>query len=961
MESHTRAKMSGSLLARRLLPAAVGVPIVVGWLASEGYRAGYYSPEIGSASFLLLNIAAYCIILVICARALNRGDAARVKAVEDMRSSEDRVRLLLDSTAEPVCWVDIDGKCSFANVSCLKMLGAAAPADLLGKSIHALIQHTRKDGTPYPMRESGVHQAFGRGERLHVGDALIARLDGTQVRVEYWSHPVVKEGVVSGAVLTFVDITERRREEERIRLVVESAPYAMVMAGRDGKIALVNRQAELLFGHSREAMIDRSVDILIPDRYRDRHPGQIETFFSNPKSRSMGGSREIVGLRKDGSEVLVDIGLNRVETADGVYVLASIIDISERKRVEAELKAAKQAAETAKQAAEAANRAKSEFLASMSHEIRTPMNGIIGMTDLTLDTDLTPQQREFLSLVKTSAESLLGVINGILDFSKIEAGRLELEFSKFRLRDVLGDAMAPLGLRAGTRGLEVLLYVARDVPDALAGDPGRLIQIVTNLVGNAIKFTEKGEIALRVQVESRTADTVLLRGSVSDTGVGIPPEKRLRIFDPFTQADASTTRRYGGTGLGLTITSRLVEAMGGRIWFESQVGQGSTFHFTVKFEVRRGGTVRVKAGTLAALGETPVLVVDDNATNRRILEEILKGWKMLPTTVRSASLALEALEAAEKAGKPYRLLITDLHMPGMDGFGLTERVRSTPPIAATPVVMLTSASHPEDGARCRALGVSAFLFKPARSSSLLEAIETAIRKASKPALMTARPKPSSDVAPLRILLVEDHPVNRKLASSLLQKQGHSVALAGNGREALTLLDQEVFDLVLMDVQMPELDGLQTTAALREREQSTGEHLPVIAMTAFAMKGDMEKCLQAGMDGYVSKPIRPEELFSVIARVVPEGGEKVFHTPTPTEVFDRAAALERTGGDEDLLRELAGLFLRDFPERMARARRSVELKDAAALAAVAHTSPERRRRWPSRTVNSTNSSGPSRTW
>ncbi len=819
--------------------------------------------------------------------------------------------------------------------------------ETLGKPLEAILGKTDFDF--FPAQQSSKYRrdderVLSTGESLEDVEEYIHPDDGKRLYIQVLKAPVRDaSGKTIGVQGMFWDVTARkeaenaaRQSDARFRRLVQSPLFGVLVADLDGRILEANDALLEMVGYTRHEL----------------DSGQLRWDTITPADHKAGDERALAQLRetgmclpfekeyihKDGHRVPILVGVTMLEGSK-TECICFVVDITRQKQTEHELK-------VAKDAADAANLAKSQFLANMSHEVRTPMNAIIGMTELVLNTPLNPKQTEYLKMVLLSGESLLGIINDILDFSKVESGKIELENMPLRMRECIGDAVKSLALRAHAKGLELALDIHSDVPEWVLGDAGRLRQVVINLVNNAIKFTPEGEVVVEVNLQAEREGTWELLFCIRDTGIGIPPDKVDRVFEAFEQADTSTTRQFGGTGLGLTIVRRMVEIMGGRVWVESEVGTGSKFLFNVFLEDCSNPPDDDEAPRRTAVRGTRVLIIDDNATNRRILEEVVTSWGMIPATGNSVKEGLSLLRDAASAGRRFELLLTDINMPVQDGFELIAQVRKDPNLEDTAVIVLTSGERSDDSRKCDKYGVDQRLLKPVKQSELFDAVVAALGGEEAAEAGSVFDEESPTTRPLRILLAEDSLVNQKLAVGLLERHGHDVTVANNGQEAINALGRGRFDVVLMDVQMPELDGLAATRQIREREQANnGRHIPIIAMTAHALKGDRERCLASGMDEYVSKPIRERQLLAAMRLVLgDELSESVSRIISYDDVEEHPAdgvmnwdeALKTCGGDHALLRDIVEAFLEEEPRRVAEIRQAIDGTDFELLGRAAHT-------------------------
>ena len=856
----------------------------------------------------------------------------RRRAENALRESNETLSAIFEASPLAIVGLDLEGKVVMWNPAAERTFGWSA-SEVIGRQPPAVGEQEQE-------RFEALHREALQGHGITELEVPAQKKDGSPIEVSL-SRAALRDasGAVRGTVDILADITERKRAQESLRKLsqaLEQTAESILVTDRNGVIEYANPGFTHLTGYTSKDVIGQTPRILKSGKH------QI-AFYKSFWGTILSGRvyRDVfVNKKKTGEIYYEEKTVAPVKDANGSVAnfVAVGRDITIRKRAEEEL-------QKAKEAAEEANRAKGDFLANMSHEIRTPMNGIIGMTDLTLETDLTVEQREYLEMVKSSADSLLRVINDILDFSRVEAGKLELQNEPFALRQSIGETMKVLGHLAHRKHLELAWHAAANVPEWVVGDCGRLRQMLVNLVGNAIKFTERGEVVVNISVEKLDEAIAELHFRIADTGIGIAPEKQALIFGAFMQADGSTTRKYGGTGLGLAIVQRLVSLQGGKLWVESAPGKGSTFHLTLSLGLPGKSFVVPQDPTPDILKGLRALVVDDNRTNRLIVTDLLKRWGISPQEAGSGSQALKLLQSSWRQGKPFRLVVLDAQMPQMDGFALAQRIRNDKKLTSTLTIMLSSGVGPAESVQVREVGLAAYLTKPVQPSELLDAILDAFTRtkhASPVSASVVSQDSASKPAPgLRILLAEDNAVNRQFATRLLEKRGHTVIAVNDGRQALEALEREDFNLVLMDVQMPEMDGLEATRMIRKKEKSTGVHIPVIAVTAHVMKGDCDRCLEAGADDYVSKPIQAEQLNAAIGRHcgAPKPSEESPSKPadaSPIASLDPDELLEHVQGDRELLADIIRLFRAEAGPLLRIVREAAEDRDAAAISRASHT-------------------------
>lgn len=864
---------------------------------------------------------------------------------EEIEASKSLLENMMNTLGEGVYTLDAAGKCTFINAEAQKILGWHAN-HLIGYQLHDVIHATHINATDPASASCKICYSINSGRVFRSEDEYFKDKSGRVFPVSIVASPIFENGIIVGSVAAFQDVTARhatdaalRQSETKQRMLLDNAADAVFVANKEERWIYVNDLALSMLGFTREELLGSSIYDLLPIEYR-----KISRLrFSGKLRRDKFMRREIQLQTKSQGQVPVE--MNIALLPDG-SIYGSCRDITERKVFETALIRAKEGAESA-------SRAKSEFLATMSHEIRTPMNGIIGMTELALDTPLSSEQRDYLEMVKLSSHALLGIINDILDFSKIESGKLVLEKIDFPLAELIATSLKTLALRADQKGLELVYNIDPRLPKILRGDPGRIRQVITNLIGNAIKFSDQGSIILELSLAHQMGSLVEIFFSVTDTGIGIAKEKQTAIFEPFSQADASTTRKYGGTGLGLSISSSLVESMQGQLRVQSELGKGSTFYFTGNFEVahesKANDHVIDNTKNINFRGMA-VLVVDDNAVNRHFFFDTLNSWKMRTTLAASGAEALLKVRQAYDTSDRFDLIILDAYMPNMDGFTLAKQLQAEGKLSEAKMLMLSSAGSVDDAQRCRDAGIAGYLKKPVAQHELQSVIVSALIGKPSATVHYADLCQSNIYATknqLHILLAEDNLINQKLVLALLQKWGHTVDLAENGRLAVQRFNQNHYDVILMDMQMPEMGGIEATQLIRQLENG-GTRIPIIAMTANAMADDQQRCLNAGMDHYLSKPIRTLDLREILLSYSKKIAKKYDPVSTDTmtpknrrasdpgyvTVFDYDAALLH--GDRDVLLIISPLFLDGCDMQVQEIAKAISQKDSILLHRSAHT-------------------------
>ena len=869
-----------------------------------------------------------------------------------LAEAEERSRLILTSVSEGIFGLTPEGVISFVNPAAAAMIGYP-PEELVGQAMHDRVHYARADGTIIPREECSMFKTAQDGTSRLIADEILWRKNGTSFPVEYSTTPILRGGKVSGSVVAFRDITRRREAEKRLQFTQYAVDHAAEtifwVRPADGVIEYANEAACGTLGFARAELLGMKIADFNPEFSPEKLAGLQSELHEKGAS-----TWEARTLTRDGRTVDVEITVNLAEYLDRQMMVVNVRNITERKWAEEEMR-------RAKEMAEAATRTKSDFLANMSHEIRTPMNAVIGLTHLALKTDLTPKQHDYLTKIKSAAQTLLGILNDILDFSKIEAGKLDMEKTNFQLEQALDNLSSIVGQKAQEKNLEFLISSQHDIPGTLVGDPLRLGQILINLVNNAVKFTEHGQIVVSVELEERVSDRVKLKFSVCDSGIGMTPEQSARMFQAFSQADTSTTRKYGGTGLGLSISKRLVELMDGTIWVESEYGKGSTFYFTAWFGVGSGEEDRKRF--IPDIAGLHALVVDDNAQAREILTDSLRAFALRAEAVSSGEDAIRELVATD-AEDPYQLVLMDWHMPGMDGLQTSRLIKRGDRLRHVPKIAMVTAFGREDiRSQAEDIGIDSYLLKPVNPSLLHDALMDLFgvqdeRTKANGAAPAREAAPDHDASGVRILLVEDNEMNRQVASELLQSAGAIVTMAAHGAEAVKILregPQPVpFDVVFMDLQMPEMDGFTATKLLRADPRF--QSLPIIAMTAHALVEERQRCLEAGMDDHVSKPIDPDALFATLARwtkpgssngAKPEGLRAAHEALIPQIVIppivipqidgvDTVSGLRRVADNKQLYRSLLGQFVEKQSEAGARMLNAFEKGDPKLTEQIAHT-------------------------